>query len=251
MDAVVPFGLIIILLDISLVYHAAKTGRLQPWAFIILMIPGIGALAYIVVELMPEWFGRHDVQRARQRVANRLDPDKQYRILSDRLADTDSIANRAALAEECVRVARYDEAEQHYNHILALPMGHEPIFALGKAKAQFARNRAGDALATLDDLQRTWPDYNSAEAHLLYARALQGRAGGRTDEALAEYHALLDYAPGAEAKVRYGMLLKLVGRTAEAKVVFTEFLLQMKRAPRYVRKAQSEWLNIAEKQLSA
>lgn len=249
MDIDVPFGLIIILLDISLVYHAAKTGRLQPWAFIILMIPGIGAVAYVVVELLPEWFGSHDVQKARKRVASRLDPDKQYRILSDRLADTDTIANRAALAEECVRVARYDEAERHYDHILALPMGHEPIFALGKAKAQFARNHAADALATLDDLQRTWPNYNSAEAHLLYARALQ--EAGRTDEALEEYHALLDYAPGAEAKVRYGMLLKLVGRTPEAKVVFTEFLLQMKRAPRYVRKAQSEWLSIAEKQLSA
>lgn len=247
MGLVVPIGLLLILLDISLVYHAAKTGRLQPWAFIILMIPGIGAVAYIVVELAPEWFGSHDVQRARQRVASKLDPDKQYRILSDRLADTDSIANRAALAEECVRVARYDEAEQHYDHILALPMGHEPLFALGKAKAQFARNRAGDALATLDELQRTWPDYNSAEAHLLYARALA--EAGRTTEALEEYQALTDYAPSAEVKVRYGLLLKLVGRTAEAKVVFTEFLIQMKRAPRYVRKAQSEWMSLAEKQL--
>jgi hypothetical protein len=50
----VPFALVILLLDITLVYHASRTGRLQPWAFIILMIPGIGALAYILVELVPE-----------------------------------------------------------------------------------------------------------------------------------------------------------------------------------------------------
>jgi len=56
---------------------------------------------------------------------------------------------------------------------------------------------------------------------------------GRTDEALDEYHALAAYFPGAEARVRYGMLLKLVGRTAEARVVFNELLLQMRRAPRY------------------
>ena len=40
-----PFALIIILLDITLVYHASRTGRLQPWAFIILMIPVMGAIA--------------------------------------------------------------------------------------------------------------------------------------------------------------------------------------------------------------
>jgi len=31
--------------------------------------------------------------------------------------------------------------------------------------------------------------------------------------------------------VGYGLLLNLVGRTAEARVVFTELLIQMKRAP--------------------
>lgn len=243
-----PVALVVLLLDISLIYHASRTGRLQPWAFIILMVPMIGALAYIVVELVPEWLGSHDVQKARKRVASKLDPDKYYRELSDRLAVTDTIANRAALAEECVAVGRYDEAEHHYDHILSLPMGHEPLFALGKAKAQFARRRPADALATLDELQKSWPDYNSAEAHLLYARALQ--EAGRTDEALEEYQALLDYAPGSEAKVRYGMLLKLVGRIAEAKIVFTELLIQMKRAPRHVRKAQAEWIAIAEKQIA-
>ena len=97
-----PVALIIMLLDITLVYHAAKTGRLQPWAFIILMIPLVGALAYIVVELVPEWFGSPGAQQARRRVANKLDPEKRYRELSDRMLDADTIANRSALAAECL-----------------------------------------------------------------------------------------------------------------------------------------------------
>ena len=40
-----PVALVVLLLDITLIYHASKTGRLQPWAFIILMVPLIGALA--------------------------------------------------------------------------------------------------------------------------------------------------------------------------------------------------------------
>jgi hypothetical protein len=40
--------------------------------------------------------------------------------------------------------------------------------------------------------------------------------------------------------VRYGLLLNLMGHTAESKVVFTELLLQMRRAPKYLREAQAE-----------
>jgi hypothetical protein len=247
-DFAVPFALVILLLDITLIYHASRTGRLQPWAFIILMVPGIGAFAYILVELVPEMLSGPGAQQARRRVANKLDPEKLYRELSDRVAATDTIANRAALAAECLKIARFDEAHRHYSHIQTLPMGSEPLYALGKAQAEFGRNRPAEALATLDDLQRRWPDFQSAEGHLLYARALA--EVGRVDEALEEFHAVAGYFPGAEARVRYGLLLRLVGRTAEAKVVFTELLIQMKRAPKYLREAQAEWLSIAERQLS-
>jgi len=245
-----PVAIVVLLLDISLIYHAAKTGRLQPWAaFIILAVPLVGGLAYIVVELVPEWFGSPGAREARKRIAGKLDPEKVYRELSERLAGSDTIANRQALAAECLNVKRFDEAERHYNHVLTLPMGNEPAYALGKAQAQFDLNRFADVLATLDDLKRQWPDFESAEGHLLYARSLAEI--GRIDEALDEYHALAAYFPGAEARVRYGLLLRMAGRNAEARVVFNELLLQMKRAPRYLREAQTEWLSIAEKQLTS
>ena len=129
-----PVALVVLLLDITLVYHASKTGRLQPWAFIILLIPLVGALAYIVVELVPEWLGSPGAQQARKRIAGKLDPEKLYRELSDRLAGSDTIASRDALATECLKIGRFDEAERHYDHVLKLPMGSEPVYALGKAR---------------------------------------------------------------------------------------------------------------------
>src|SRR5262245_18652699 len=112
-----------------------------------LMIPLVGALAYIVVELIPQWFGSPGAQRARKRMADRLDPEKRYCELSDRLAGSDTIANREALAAECLKIGRFNEAERNYDHVLQLPMGREPTYALGKAQAQYGLTRPADALA--------------------------------------------------------------------------------------------------------
>ncbi len=240
-------GLVLLLLEVVCIVHAAKTGRFMPWGFIILFIPGFGMLAYVLIELLPEWFGSAQGRQTRQRVVSTLDPGKHYRLLTDQLAVADTIANRAALAEECLTLGKFAEAAQHYDHILALPMGDEAIYALGKARAQFGLGYAQAAVATLDGLRRRWPDYQSAEGHLLYARALED--SGRTDDALYEYQAVANYFPGAEAKVRYGLLLANAGRRDEARVVLTDVLTQLKRAPQYVRRREAEWIGLADKAL--
>ncbi len=177
-----PFGVILLLINVGLIVHAAKTGRFWPWGYVILFIPGFGALAYVLVELLPEWFGSAQGQHARRRVVSTLDPEKRYRLLTDQLDVADTIANRGALAEECLGLGKFGEALHHYEHILTLPMGDDALYALGKARAQFGLEHPQEAVATLDDLRKRWPDYQSAEAHLLYARALEQCA--RTDEAL-------------------------------------------------------------------
>ena len=244
-----PLAVILVLLDVTLVYHAVKTGRVRPWAFIILMVPGVGALAYIAIEIIPELLSGPEARKARLRIANKLDPEKQYRLLSDQLQMADTVGNRSALAAECMEVARFDEARQHYDHILKQQAGDEPVFAIGKARAEFGLNLFADAIATLEAMRTRWPEFESAEGHLLYARALAGAS--RTDEALQEMEAVSQYFPGAEARVRFGQLLDQVGRKPEAKVVLTELLIHMKRQPKHVRKMQAEWLAIAEKQLAA
>lgn len=241
-----PLALLLLLINATLIIHAAKTGRFFPWAYVVLLLPGIGALAYVAVELIPEWWHGNDGQKARARVKSTLDPTRRYRELVDAVALSDTIANRAALAAECLAHDKFDEAKTHYDHICAQPLGDDPHFELGKARAEYGLGQPEQTIATLDRLRERWVDFRSPDGHLLYARSLEQL--GRNEEALDEYHALSGYFPGAEAKVRYGMLLKQTGRSDESRAVLAEVINQFRRAPKYVRKAQAEWLTLAERE---
>jgi hypothetical protein len=93
-----PIAIVLMAINIAFVIHAAKTGRFTPWGYLILLLPGIGAVAYVLVELIPEWMGTYKGQQARKRVADTLNPRGEYRRLMNELEITDTIANRAALA---------------------------------------------------------------------------------------------------------------------------------------------------------
>jgi hypothetical protein len=244
-----PIALLLMVVQITLIVHAAKTGRFNPWGYILIFLPGAGALAYVVVELVPEWFGSAHGHRTRGRVVNALDPERRYRALSDQFAAVDTIGTRGALAEECLVLGKYWGALEHFNEILTRPLGDDPIYMLGRARAEFGLGRFTDTVATLDELRQKWPDYQSADGHLLYARAFE--EAGRLDEAIDEYAAVSNYYPGAEARVRYGLLLRKLGRDTEATALLNELLAQMRRAPRYVRKLQAEWIRVAERALRA
>src|SRR4051794_19060824 len=160
-----PLFLLLAVVNILLIVHAAKTGRFSPWGFIILMMPGIGAIAYVAMELIPNWFGTHQGRQARQSLGRAIDPDKRYRVLTEQIEIADTIANRAALADECLVRRRYREAEAHYDEILARPLGDEPGILLGKARAVFGDGRSAETVAFLDQLRKLWPSFESAEGH--------------------------------------------------------------------------------------
>ncbi len=240
-----PLGWIVAVVDIALIVHAARTGRFMPWGFIILFLPGIGALAYVAVELVPEWLGSNRTRRAGSRIVGALDPERRYRQLTDELAVVDTIANRAALAEACLALGKFEEARAQYVAILAAPQGDEPSFMLGRARAEFGLGEPALAVTTLDELKARWPQYQSPDADLLYGRALE--AAGRVDEALAAYEGVAGAYPGQEPRVRRAELLARIGRGEEGRALAAEIARDLRRSPPHVRRAQSQWLAAADK----
>jgi hypothetical protein len=126
-------------------------------------------------------------------------------------------------------------------------MGDEPGYVLGKARAIFGGGRAAETVVLLDQLRQRWPDFESAEGHLLYARALE--QSGRVAEAADEYQDVSTYYAGAEPRVRLGLALRELGREEEAREVLSNVVNRIELAPRYVRKTQAEWLAMARQAL--
>jgi hypothetical protein len=70
--------------------------------------------------------GTYQGQKACSRTGRALNPEKTYRALKDELEVANTIANRKALADECMALGRFDEANAQYDAILTMPLGDEP-----------------------------------------------------------------------------------------------------------------------------
>ena len=104
---------------------------------------------------------------------------------------------------------QWAEAEKLYRAALVGPLADDPALLIGLAKALAGRGDHQGAFDAIEQLYRADPKYESREARLIRARALEGL--GRTQEAADAYRALIGYTLGPEAQVRYGLMLKKLG----------------------------------------
>lgn len=241
------YALISILIQALLVVHCIKTGRNQIWIWVIVLLPIAGPLAYIAVELIPDVLRSQSTKRAVKGVSRALDPEKQLRAAADRARVSGNVATKQAYADELMKQGRAREAVEVYRESLTGLYVHDPKLLLGLAQAQFAAEDAAGARTTLDLLIAENPDFQSADGHLLYARAVEGE--GNVDKALEEYKVLAGYYPGAEAGVRYARLLRTGGSREEADNVLKTLLEHARVAPAHYQRTQREWLTAAEREL--
>lgn len=243
-----PYYLISIAIQVGLIVHCIRTGRNGLWMLAIGLIPVAGSLAYILIEILPGLFANRGTRAAVRGVRRALDPGQNLRRFEAEMRMTGDVASRQRYADELLRQGRPTEAVAVYRQALSGLYEHDPNLLLGLAQAQFAAGQAAEARATLDTLTTHNPDFSSADGHLLYARALEGE--GRLEEALQQYAEVARYYAGAEAKLRYALLLRRSGRNDEARGVLKELLDHARMAPRHYRRMQQEWLTQAERELA-
>jgi hypothetical protein len=237
-----------ILIQAAFIVHVIKTGRNQLWIWAIALLPVVGWLAYFVVEIVPALFGGRTARRAKSGVQRMIDPDRDLRRAAAEVQISGNLDARRRLADEHFERGQYEAAIEMYRAGLKGIFEHDPTLLLGLARAQFAQRDHAAARASLERLTLQNPDFKSADAQLLYARTLD--AQDALDEAERQYASIAPAYPGAEAKLRYGLLLKRRGKMQEAHRELKDLLDSAQLAPAHYRKAQAEWLERARRELS-
>jgi hypothetical protein len=231
------------IVQIGLIVHVLRTGRNTYWIFILLMAPGIGGLAYLIVELLPDLTNNWQARRAVSGIRKTLNPGADLRQRQREHKMSGSVDAARHLAGELVENGHYDEAIQHYESALTGLYEHDPDLMLGLASAQFSNEQYEDAKKTLGLLMEKNPDFKSPDGQLLYARSVE--ACGDDEKALDEYKTVAVSYAGAEARLRYGLMLERSGDEQAALAEFEEIITAAELAPRHYRKAQREWISQA------
>jgi hypothetical protein len=238
------FAGLVYLVQIGLVVHVLRTGRNMYWVFILIIAPGIGGLAYLIVELLPDLMHNRRARGAVRGITKTLNPGAELRHRQRAHQLSGSVDAARHLASELVEGGRYVEAIEHYENALTGLYQHDPDLMLGLASAQFGNQQYEDARTTMELLIGKNPDFRSPEGHMLFARAVE--ACGDDEKALDEYKAVASYYAGAEARLRYGLILERLGNHEAARAEFEEIVTTADLAPRHYRKAQREWIDEAK-----
>jgi hypothetical protein len=236
-----------IAVDAALIAHVIKTGRSWLWISAILFLPLAGALAYVVVEILPELTGGVSARRAKRGMQRMIDPDRDLRRAREEVEISGNVDARRRLSEELFERGQFDAAAEVSLGGLKGVFEHDPTLLLGLARAYFAKADFAAAKAALERLRTHNPEFKSTDAQLLYARTLE--AQNSLEEAERQYAVAAPGFPGAEARLRYGLLLKRRGKLEDARRVLQDLLDGAKLAPSHYRRAQAEWLERARREL--
>ncbi|MFZ1494186.1 MAG: tetratricopeptide repeat protein [Candidatus Competibacter denitrificans] len=239
-------GILILIIQIGFAAHAIRRGHDQIWIYLIIFVPLIGCLLYTLMVLLPEARSSRAVRGVSKAITTTLDPKRDLRKRLDNLDASDTVENRTMLADELIKHGMIDDAIELYQRSLKGIYSTDPYLLLGLAKAFFLAGKFKDSKETLDTLIQKNPEFRTQEGHLLYARSLEEL--GEIDKAMEEYQALCQYYSGAEAKCRYGLLLKRQGKIAEATQIFEELIRTAKRASKHSNRLNKEWLDIARRE---
>jgi hypothetical protein len=218
------------------------------WLYLIVLLPVAGSIAYLVVEMLPELRHSRAAREAARDLKSVVDPERDLRELVANLDRVDSVENKLALAKECLRRERHDDARQLLESCLTGVHEDDPTILLALAQARFGLQDYAGTCEVLDRLRAAHPDLRSPEGHLIYARALEGQ--DNNERALFEYEALSGYYPGEEARCRYALLLQKSGHVAEAKAAFGDVVRSVDKASKTYFRSQRDWYEVARRNLS-
>jgi hypothetical protein len=223
-----PYGIV---LQALAILHFVRRRPDTFWLWVILIGGGLGALAYIVAEVIPDvGLLRGTFQGFSRR--------KRIKYLEAAIIDNPSIGNYEELGDLYLDDGKYAKARECFNRVIS-PRTESPDPFYRRALAAI---ELGDFEAAAEDLTKVVkmdPRYDYQRAAGLLAHTL-GKLG-RNDEAAACFAEVTQTSTLSETQYNYAAFLAGTGHPAEAREWAQRILAKKRTMPAYMRRRERAW----------
>ena len=231
-------------LQVICILHALKTNR-RDWLYILIFLPGIGAVIYIIREMLP------GVRLSGMNTDNlkTLFPSGRIKELERNLKIAETDTNRLRLAEEYARQKDFEKAMSLTSACLKGIYANNAGMMLDMGRYAFGAGQYTESLSWLNKaLHEKQNKFDRPEDELLYARALH--QSGDIASAETAYKQIVRVHHSVEGRYFYGLLLKENGRNEEAKLQFRTVIDERNLHPAHVRRMNAKWVTASRKGLA-
>jgi hypothetical protein len=226
-----PYG--IVLQAIALLHFARRRPDMY-WLWIILIGGALGALIYIVVEVIPD----AGLVRGAFQVFPRR---KRIKELEGLILDNPSIGNYEELGDLLLDDQQFARARECFDRVIAKTDETDPHYR--RALCELASEDFTAAAADLEPVVARDPKYDYQRAAGLRAHAL-AKIGDR-DQADALFVEVLETSTLSETQYNYACFLAAQGRAAEARELAERILRKKATMPDYIRRRERPWFRRA------
>jgi hypothetical protein len=233
-----PYGMI---LQAVAIVHFARRRPDTYWLWIILIGGGIGALAYIVAEVIPDaglLRGAYQVFPRRQRI-------KELQIA---ILDNPSVGNYEELGDLYLDDQQFSKARECFDRAVSSRNDSlHPFYR--RAQAEIALGDFEAAVSDLESVVQRDPKYDYHRAAGLLAHALAKI--GRREAADKQFTSVMQISTLSETQYNYACFLAAEGRTVEAREWAGRILAKKATMPAYLRRRERTWFRKAAALLKA
>lgn len=227
-----PYG---IALQAIAILHFVRRRPETYWLWIILMFGPVGALIYIVVEVIPD----AGLLRGAFQVFPRR---KRIKELEGLVLDNPSVGNYEELGDLYLDDQQYARARECFDKVLAKTPTIDPFYR--RALCEIALGDFPAASADLDQVMTRDPKYDYQRAAGLRAHALVKL--GQGEEADRLFAHVLQTSTLSETQYNYACFLAAEGRRDEAREWAERILRKKATMPDYIRRRERPWFRKAK-----
>lgn len=232
--------------------HALVTRQEIYWIVMLIFGALLGSyfgLAFTLIYAFTVFFPslRGSGRAAGQAVARGVDAlkplDVRIRDAQEALAESDTLQNRADLANLQARAGKPDDAQATLQPLLSGIYADDPLVLLTSAQLDLSRHdpAAAEAKLNMVDLKTSAATRTRTLTLLAYAQEVQGKA-----EADATYQQAMLAATTEEPRARYAAYLLRQGKPEAAKTLLDAIAKAEAKATPLYRRQEREWFNMAQ-----